>query len=262
MDVIIRSGYDEVCREAAGVVIEQWGKKKDLVLGLATGSTSLGVYARLIEAHREGRIDFSRVRTFNLDEYLGLSEDHPRSYAFFMDQNFFRHINIKRSNVHRLLGRPRDIEAHCRDYEEEIRAAGGIDVQLLGIGRNGHIGFNEPGSSLSSRTRVMTLTQETVADNARHFAGGEAVPRFVLTMGVGTILEAHQVLLLAYGSNKADAIFRAVEGPVTSSVPGSALQLHPRTLYILDEDAAHKLTRLEYYRWVDQNKERMKDDLK
>lgn len=181
MEVIIKANYDEVCQEAAQIIIEQWKKKKDLALGLATGSTSLGVYARLIAAYKNKEIEFSKVRTFNLDEYLGLTEDNPQSYAHFMDKNLFGHINIKRTNIHRLKGKPRDIEEHCRDYEEAIRRAGGIDVQLLGIGRNGHIGFNEPCSSLSSRTRAKTLTRETVADNARFFAKEEVVPRFVLT---------------------------------------------------------------------------------
>jgi len=262
MEVIIMSNYDEVCLEAGRLIIEACRKKNDLVLGLATGSTSLGVYARLIEAYKNGEIDFSRVRTFNLDEYLGLTEDHPHSYAYFMDQNFFRHINIKRSNVHRLQGKPRDIEQHCREYEDQIRQAGGIDIQLLGIGRNGHIGFNEPGSSLSSRTRTQALTPETVADNARFFNKDEAVPAFVLTMGVGTIMEARTILLLAYGANKSEAIFRCVEGPVTATVPASALQLHPQTTLIVDEDAARQLSQREYYKWAYQNKDRMTDFLK
>ncbi len=262
MDVIIMANYDEVCREAARLIVEEWKVKHDLVLGLATGSTSLGVYARLIEAYKNGEIDFSDVRTFNLDEYLGLPEDHPHSYAYFMDQNFFRQINARRSNIHRLPGKPRDIAAACKHYEDEIRRAGGIDVQILGIGRNGHIGFNEPGSSLSSRTRAMTLTRETVADNARFFSKGESVPRFVLTLGVGTIMDARRVLLLAYGTNKSEAIFRSVEGPVTSTVPASALQLHPQTTLIVDEDAARHLTKAEYYRWVYQNRDKLMDYLK
>jgi glucosamine-6-phosphate deaminase len=262
MEVIIKANYDQVCQEAARIIIEQWTNKKDLVLGLATGSTSLGVYARLIEAYQNGEIEFSRVRTFNLDEYLGLTEDDPHSYANFMDQNFFRHINIDRANVHRLQGKPRDIEEHCRAYEESIRQAGGIDVQLLGIGRNGHIGFNEPGSSLTSRTRAETLTRETAGDNSRFFSKDEMLPRFVLTMGVGTIMDARQILLLAYGPNKADAIFRSIEGPLTVAVPGSALQLHPRTTFIVDEEAARHLTRKEHYLRAYQNKARMTNHLK
>jgi len=261
VDVIIKADYEEVCREATRIILEEWHKKPDLVLGLATGSTSLGVYARLIEAYQDKAIDFSRVRTFNLDEYLGLDEAHPHSYAHFMDQNLFAHINIDRANVHRLQGKPCDVEAHCADYEAQIKQAGGIDIQLLGIGRNGHIGFNEPGSSLTSRTRAMTLTRETVSDNARFAGPGESVPRFVLTMGIGTIMEARLILLLAYGSNKSDAILRAVEGPVTASLPGSALQLHPRTTIIADEDAARLLSRKEYYRWAYENRDRMTEFL-
>ena len=262
MEVIIKANYDEVCQEATRIIIEQWTKKKDLVLGLATGSTSLGVYSRLIEAYKNGAIEFSQVRTFNLDEYLGLTEDHPHSYAYFMDQKFFRHININRDNVHRLEGRPRDIDEHCRAYEEAIRQAGGIDVQLMGIGRNGHIGFNEPCSSLSSRTRSKTLTRETVADNARFFAKEEAVPRFVLTMGIGTIMDARTILILACGGRKSEAIFRCVEGPVTATVPASVLQLHPQTTLVVDEDAARHLTQKDYYKWVYQNKDRVSEYLK
>jgi glucosamine-6-phosphate deaminase len=262
MDVIIMNNYDDVCREAARVIVEACRKKNDLVLGLATGSTSLGVYARLIEASKKGEVDFSGVRTFNLDEYLGLPEDHPHSYAYFMDQNFFRHVTIKRSNIHRLQGKPLDIERHCREYEDLIREAGGIEIQLLGIGRNGHIGFNEPGSSLSSRTRAQTLTRETVTDNARFFSKDETVPAFVLTMGVGTIMDARTILLLAYGANKSEAILRCVEGPVTASLPASALQLHPQTTLISDEDAARHLTQKDFYKWVYQNKDRMTDYLK
>jgi glucosamine-6-phosphate deaminase len=262
MEVIIMNNYDEVCREASDIIVEAWRKKNDLVLGLATGSTALGVYGRLIEAYKNGEIDFSTVRTFNLDEYLGLPENDPHSYAYFMDQNFFRHVNIKRVNIHRLSGKPRDIEDHCRAYEEAIEHEGGIDLQLLGLGRNGHIGFNEPGSSLSSLTRFKILTRETVADNARFFGQGETVPRFILTMGIGTILRARSVVILAYGANKSEAIFRSVEGPVTATVPGSALQLHQRAILVVDEDAARHLSQKDYYKWAYQNKGRVSEFLK
>jgi glucosamine-6-phosphate deaminase len=261
MEVIIKPDYDSICDEAASIIHEGWKKKNNLVLGLATGSTPLGVYARLIKFHRAGTMDFSRVITFNLDEYLGLAENHPQSYACYMDTHLFSHVNIKRENIHRLNGRPGDIEAHCREYEEAIRSAGGIDIQLLGIGRNGHIGFNEPTSSLASRTRVKTLARETVEDNAANFAHGEVVPRFVLTMGIGTLMEARLIVLNSSGAKKQGAIRATVEGPVTSLVPGSALQLHPDVKLILDEESSKLLSRREYYTYVYENKGRVRDFL-
>lgn len=259
MEVIIKSDYDAVCDEATSIIHAAWKKKPNLVLGLATGSTPLGVYTRLIELYKKSKMDFSQVQTFNLDEYLGLDEDHPRSYAYYMDTNLFSQINIPRRQIHRLSGRPKDIDAHCHDYEHRIREVGGIDIQILGIGRNGHIGFNEPTSSLSSRTRVKTLMKETVEDNARCFAEGEVVPRFVLTMGIGTLMEAKQIVLMSYGVKKQEAIRATVEGPVTATVPGSALQLHPDVRLIVDEESSGLLSKREYYRYVYENKERVKD---
>ncbi|MDQ7823295.1 MAG: glucosamine-6-phosphate deaminase [Candidatus Eremiobacteraeota bacterium] len=257
MEVIIKADYDAICDEAAGIVLEEWKKKPGLVLGCATGSTPLGVYGRLIEFYRKGEMDFSHVRTFNLDEYIGLEESHPQSYAFYMDTNLFSQVNIKRENIHRLKGKPRDIDGHCREYEEAIRRAGGIDVQLLGIGRNGHVGFNEPTSSLRSRTRVKTLTEATVQDNARCFLEGEMVPRFVLTMGIGTLMEARLIVLMSSGVKKQDAIRATVEGPVTASVPGSVLQLHPSVKLIVDEESSALLAQKEYYRYVYEHKGRV-----
>jgi glucosamine-6-phosphate deaminase len=261
MEVIIKPDYDAICDEAASIIYEGWMKKNDCVLGLATGSTPLGVYSRLIELYRSGRMDFFRIRTFNLDEYLGLEEDHPQSYAFYMDTHLFSHVNIKRENIHRLKGRPRDIEAHCREYEKAIRDVGGIDIQLLGIGRNGHIGFNEPTSSLASRTRVKTLARETVEDNAGNFAEGGVVPRFVLTMGIGTLMEARLIVLNSSGKKKQEAIRATVEGPVTALVPGSVLQLHPDVKLILDEESSALLSQREYYTYVYRNKGRVNDFL-
>ncbi len=262
MEVIIKSNYEEICQEAARIILEEWQKKRDLVLGLATGTTPLGVYKKIIELHHQGKIDFTEVATFSLDEYLGLEEDHPQSFAFYMEENLFKHINIRRDNTFRLQGRPSDIEAHCREYEEKIRKRGGIDVQILGIGRNGHIGFNEPGSSLSSRTRIKTLVEETVKDNARFFKNEDEVPRFCLTMGIGTVMEAKMIILLASGKNKSDAIFRSVEGPVTASIPASVLQFHPHAKILVDEEAGSLLSRKGYLKWVFQNKDRVKDYLK
>jgi len=204
---------------------------------------------------------FRVVIAFSLDEYLGLEEDHPQSFAFYMKENFFKHINIKMENIFRLEGKPPDIETHCQEYEEKIKSYGGIDIQILGIGRNGHIGFNEPGSSLSSRTRVKTLAEETIRDNARFFTDEQEVPRFCLTMGIGTVMEAKIIILLASGKGKSDAIKSCVEGAVTASVPASALQLHPRVKILVDEEAGSLLTNKEYFRWVFKNKERVKDYL-
>lgn len=262
MEVIIATDYEKICEAASSIIHQAWKKKNNLVLGLATGSSPLGVYKKLRELYNRGEIDFSQVIAFTLDEYLGLEETHPQSFAYYMRRNFYEHINIKKGNIFRLEGKPENIETLCQEYEERIQSFGGIDIQILGIGRNGHIGFNEPSSSLSSRTRVKTLSQETVKDNARFFKRGEDVPRFCLTMGIGTVMEAKMIILLASGKNKSEAISKSIEGPVTASVPASILQLHPQAKIIVDEDASSFLTRIEYYKWVYKNKERVKDFLK
>ncbi|HAR35520.1 MAG TPA: glucosamine-6-phosphate deaminase, partial [Acidobacteria bacterium] len=192
--------------------------------------------------------------TFNLDEYVGLSPDHPASFHRFMWDNLFSQINIKPENVHIPDGLASDIQAYCERYEKEIKEAGGIDIQVLGLGTNGHIGFNEPSSSLSSRTRIKTLTAQTRKNNANFFGGEDHVPYHAITMGIGTILEARTCLLLAFGQKKARAIALAVEGPVTAMVPASALQLHPRAIIILDREAASELKNLDYYQWVYEHK--------
>jgi glucosamine-6-phosphate deaminase len=199
-------------------------------------------------------LDWSQVTTFNLDEYIGLPRDHAQSYHSFMWENLFKHINIAKENVHIPDGNAQDIPGFCREYEELILAAGGIDLQVLGIGTDGHIGFNEPSSSLASRTRIKTLTQQTCKDNARFFGSEESVPHHVITMGIGTIMEARQNLLLAFGPNKARAIAEAVEGPISSLNPASILQMHPVVKVILDEPSASDLKRSEYYRWVYESK--------
>jgi len=262
MEVIITSSYDEVCEEAARIVQQEWQKKNNLVLSLATGETPLGVYKKLTGMNQRNEIDFSSSIAFSLDEYLGLEEDHPQSFAYYMKENFFKHVNIKTENIFHLKGKPLDIESHCQEYEEKIKSYGGIDVQILGIGRNGHIGFNEPGSSLSSRTRVKTLTEKTIRDNSRFFTNEQEVPRFCLTMGIGTVMEARMIILLASGKNKSEAIFQCVEGAVTASVPASALQLHPRVKILIDEEAGSLLTHKKYYKWVFKNKGRVKDYLR
>ena len=250
MEIIIQPTPEAATEIAARLVARLLKEKPDAVLGLATGSTPLLLYRSLVEM----RLDWSRVRTFNLDEYLGLAPDHPQSYHHFMWENLFRHVNVRPENVHIPDGLAQDVPGFCADYEARIRAVGGIDLQLLGIGGDGHIGFNEPSSSLASRTRIKTLTQRTRADNARFFASADEVPSHVITMGIGTIMEARTNLLLAFGAQKAQALAEAAEGPVTAMNPASALQLHPDTRVCLDEAAATQLKRADYYRWVFANK--------
>ena len=255
MEIIIQPNPGAGAMLAAHVIAQLVRRKPDCVLGLATGSTPLGTYRELIRMHRENGLDFSRVTTFNLDEYVGLAEEHPQSYRSFMSEHFFKHINIDAVRTHVPDGMAADIPAECTRYEADIKAAGGIDLQLLGIGTDGHIGFNEPSSSLASRTRIKTLTERTRADNARFFDNALAnVPRHCITMGVGTIMASREVLMLAFGANKADAVAAAVEGPVTAMNPASVLQMHPVAKCITDEDAASELARHDYYRWVYANK--------
>src|SRR5687767_9074845 len=214
---------------------------------MATGSTPLLLYKELIRLHREEELDFSQVTTFNLDEYVGLGPSHPQSYRFFMQQHLFDAINVDRARANVPDGMARDFEVHSRQYEQRIKDAGGIDLQVLGIGSDGHIAFNEPGSSLGSRTRLKTLASETIRDNARYFGSEDKVPRLAVTMGVGTILESRRCLLLAFGAHKAIAVRDTIEGPITAQVTASALQLHREVICILDEAAARLLLRRDYY---------------
>ncbi|MGH7941146.1 MAG: glucosamine-6-phosphate deaminase [Limisphaerales bacterium] len=250
MEIIIQSTQEAAAKVAARLIARLLRGKPDAVLGLATGSTPLPLYRQLTLM----KLDWRRVKTFNLDEYAGLAPEHPASYHYFMRENLFRHINIANRNIHIPDGLTPDIPVFCRNYEEEIRAAGGIDLQLLGIGADGHIGFNEPSSSLASRTRIKTLTARTRRDNARFFGGESEAPHHVITMGIGTIMESRHCLLLAFGKKKARAIAGAVEGPVTAMNPASALQLHPQVTLCLDESAASLLKMKSYYRWVFDNK--------
>jgi len=248
MLVHITKDFEELSREAARVVANAIRKKHDLRLGLATGSTQLGLYQELVRMHRQEQLDLARVVTFNLDEYIGLPSGHPQSFRSVMFRDFFDHINIPRENIHLPDGTPRnDYEQYCGEYEEEIRSAGGIDLQVLGLGKDGHIGFNEPTSSLASRTRPKTLTRQTVEDNRRFFGANEEPPHAAITMGIGTILEARRVLLLASGAAKARAVALAVEGPVTASVSASALQMHRNATALVDREAAANLLHREYY---------------
>jgi glucosamine-6-phosphate deaminase len=248
---MLKTNRDELNREAARIIASAVRRDPSLTLGLATGSTTIGVYAELARMHREEGLDFSKVVTFNLDEYVGLPADHPQSFRFFMQQNLFRHINVDPANIHIPDGTCRgNYDEYCASYEKSIRQAGGIDLQILGIGRNGHIGFNEPASSLGSRTRLKALTRETLEDNRKFFASDEEMPKCAITVGIGTILEARRIVLLAAGSSKAKAVARAIEGPITASVTASALQLHPDVTFIVNEEAAAELAQKEYYRRI------------
>ena len=246
MEVIIKESYDQISQLTAQIIADLVKHRPRASLGLATGSTPLGAYKELVLMHREEDLDFSQIVSFNLDEYVGLAEDNDQSYHYFMWENLFKHINIVPANVHIPDGNAEDLEEACENYEMEIDDHGGVDVQLLGIGSNGHIAFNEPGSSLGSRTRIKTLTRQTRQDNARFFSSIDEVPKYCVTMGIGTILEARKLLLLASGANKAEAVAAALEGPITASVPASAVQLHPDVTFIIDKAAAAKLKR-EYH---------------
>ncbi len=251
MRVIILPDPAAVATKAATFIAQLVRKKPDCVLGLATGGTPLGTYRELIRLHQETDLDFSQVTTFNLDEYVGLVPSHPQSYRYFMQSNLFDHINVPTTRTHVPDGRALDFEYFSQQYEQKIRDAGGIDLQLLGIGTDGHIAFNEPGSSLGSRTRLKTLASETIRDNARFFGSEAAVPRLAVTMGVGTILDSKRCLLLACGVGKAAAIRDTIEGPITTQVTASALQMHREVIVILDADAASLLARKQYYAEVE-----------
>ncbi len=250
MEIIIQPTAEAATSVAARVIARLLQAKPNAVLGLATGSTPLLLYRELIRM----QLDWRKVTTFNLDEYVGLAPTHPQSYHSFMWENLFQHVKIPMKNVHIPDGMAKDIPASCENYERKIAAAGGIDLQVLGIGTDGHIGFNEPTSSLASRTRIKTLTQQTRRDNARFFGSEAEVPHHCITMGIGTIMAARQNLLLAFGPKKARAVAEAVEGPITAVNPASVLQMHPVTKVCLDKEAASQLQRADYYRWVYDNK--------
>jgi glucosamine-6-phosphate deaminase len=254
MEIIIQPTPAAASLIGAHIIANLMRAKPECVLGLATGSTPLMTYRELVRMHREDGLDFSRITTFNLDEYVGLPPEHPQSYHAFMWENLFKHVNVSRERLHIPNGMAKDIPEECARYEESISRAGGIDLQVLGIGTDGHIGFNERSSSLASRTRIKTLTEQTRSDNARFFGRPEDVPMHVITAGVGTIMSSRSVLLFAFGENKARAVAEAVEGPITAMNPASILQMHPTAKALLDEPAASKLEHAEYYRWVYDNK--------
>jgi glucosamine-6-phosphate deaminase len=252
MEVLIRENYDDASGVAAQMVAQTLNRKPNAVLGLATGSTPLGLYQELVRLYECGALDFSQITTFNLDEYVGLGREDPRSYHSFMHENLFQHINCPPQNIYIPSGTTDNYEAFCDWYENRIVECGGIDLQILGIGGDGHIAFNEPTSSLGSRTRIKTLAKQTILDNARFFESVDDVPHYAITMGVGTILEAKQILLIATGESKAEAVAAAIEGPVTSMITASALQLHGDVTVILDRLAASKLKMIEYYDWIEE----------
>ena len=247
MRLIIEPDYQSLSAWAANYVAQKINQyspspERPFVLGLPTGSSPLGMYRALIELNRQGVVSFQNVVTFNMDEYVGLPESHPESYHSFMYNNFFNHIDIPRENIHILNGNAKDLEAECADYEKLIASYGGIHLFVGGIGPDGHIAFNEPGSSLTSRTRIKTLTTDTIVANSRFFDNDTAkVPKTALTVGVGTVMDAQEVMILCNGHNKARALQHAIEGSVTQMWTISALQLHRHGIIVCDEAATDEL---------------------
>jgi glucosamine-6-phosphate deaminase len=259
MEVIIKPNEEAAASLVARVTARELRANPNLVLGLATGSTMERVYRNLVRLHTEEKLDFSLCRTFNLDEYVGLFPSDPNSYRHYMNHHLFRHVNIDPRNTYLPNGLADDLDAECARYESTIQRFGGIDLQLLGIGKAGHIGFNEPLSALRSRTRVKALTPTTLKQNAPFFGGEDHMPRRAITMGVGTILECRRCILLATGESKADIIAKAVEGPITSMISATALQLHARCTVVVDEAAASELMEKDYYRWIFANEPEWED---
>ena len=253
MEVIIQESTKKATDLAVKVIANRLRAKPHMVLGLATGRTMERLYERLVYKYNNNGLDFSLCKTYNLDEYVGLSPEDSHSYRYYMNEHLFTKINIDIRNTHLPDGMADDLEEEARKYEISIKEAGGIDLQLLGIGRSGHIGFNEPLSALHSRTRQKALTPTTLAQNGSLFDKPEDMPKLAMTMGVGTILDAKGILMLVTGEEKADILAKAVEGPVTSMISATALQLHPKCTVIVDEEAASKLKEKEYYRWIYEN---------
>ena len=249
MEIIVCRTKEEASRRAADLVAACVRRNPKAVLGLATGSTPVAMYQCLIADNKAKKISFKAVRTWNLDEYWGLPPTHDQSYRYFMDANLFDAIDIAKRNTHVLNGLAKDWRKEVAAYEAAIRKAGGIDLQVLGIGSDGHIAFNEPGSSLASRTRIVSLTPQTIKDNARFFKKAADVPKQALSMGVGTILEAKRIVLLAFGANKAGAVKGMVEGGVSQFCTASSLQMHPDAWLFCDAAAAAKLKLKKYYAW-------------
>ena len=250
MKIYKAKDYKDMSRKAANIISAQVIMKPNCVLGLATGSTPIGTYDQLVEWYNKGDLDFSEVTTVNLDEYKGLPRTNDQSYYYFMHQHLFDRVNIDPERTNVPNGMEPDAEKECGRYEELIRSLGGVDLQLLGLGHNGHIGFNEPLSSLNSRTRAKALTPETYEQNAPLFDKPEDMPMRAFTMGVGTIMDAKSVILLVTGAEKAQILKKAVEGPVTSMISATALQYHNKALVICDEEAGALLEGKKYYNWI------------
>ena len=241
MNLIVCKDYNEMSEKAARIVAACVTLKPDCVIGLATGSTPVGMYKCLIEKNKAGKLDFSRVRTYNLDEYYPIDPTNEQSYRYFMQKNLFDHIDILPENTYVPSGLAEDPEEECRRYDELVKSFGYADLQLLGLGRNGHIGFNEPSDHFVKETHVVDLTESTIEANARFFASADDVPKQALTMGIGCIMAARRILLIASGADKADAIYKTVCGPITPECPASILQLHPDVVLVCDEAALSKL---------------------
>lgn len=241
MRLHVVNDYDQMSSKAASIVASQIILQPDTVLGLATGATPLGMYQNLVNLYQDGMVDFSEVVTFNLDEYIGLESNHPQSYNYYMFHNFFANVNIPAEKIHIPQGKCADVFKTCRQYDQEIAKYEGIDLQVLGIGNNGHIGFNEPNYILKTETHLVKLTEETIEANSRFFNSSKEVPREAISMGMGSIMQAKRILLLASGENKAQAIARTISGEITTEVPASLLQLHPNLTIIVDQQAAKLL---------------------
>lgn len=241
MRVILCDNYEQMSAEAARLVESQIILKPDCVLGLATGSTPVGMYKKLVERFQSGAIDFSEIKTFNLDEYYPLSAENDQSYHYFMNENLFKYINVKKENIHIPNGEAADIEAECTEYESKIENAGGIDLQILGIGQNGHIGFNEPDENLNAKTHVTELTESTIKANSRFFASIDDVPTKAITMGIATILKSRKIILMACGVEKSDAIAELVTDDISTDNPATMLKAHPDVVIICDKDAYSKV---------------------
>ncbi|MBU5485002.1 glucosamine-6-phosphate deaminase [Clostridium sp. MSJ-11] len=243
MNIEIKKSYDELSRFAALEIKKLIDEKPNCVLGLATGSTPIGLYKELVKLHKEGEIDFSKITTFNLDEYRGLDGDHNQSYRYFMDDNLFNHINIDKNNTFVPNGVAQDVDDECKKYEELMEEKGGVDIQVLGIGVNGHIGFNEPNKHLYMDTHIEDLTDETISSNLRFFSSREEMPTQAITMGIGSIMKAKRIILLISGKNKADIVAKLFSGKITTELPASILQIHNNCTVVLDEEAASLLNK-------------------
>ncbi|PKP61777.1 glucosamine-6-phosphate deaminase [Candidatus Atribacteria bacterium HGW-Atribacteria-1] len=235
MEIKPISSYNKMSKLVTKMVAKQIKDKPNTVLGLATGSTPLGMYRELVKLYKKGKLDFSKVTTFNLDEYLGLSPEHPQSYHYYMYENFFNHVNIEEKNIHIPKGDTKDPVQECLNYEREIEKVGGIDLQILGIGVNGHVGFNEPDINLEAKTHVIQLSKDTIMANSRFFKNLDEVPKKAITMGMATIMRSKKIILMAWGIEKKKPILKVISGHIATEVPASLLQVHNDVILIVDK---------------------------